>query len=295
MNGAPKQVLNVACGALSPRSVPATLAVYPERKWYIACSGDIAAIGGRTPNASAASIMMCLRVPHRALLRSPRDIGKGIGRPGVLREVVVVQVDPPRLGIHPDVLEDRPEHPRRPVDLRLHLLGEPDHLRVAAALEVEDPPVAPAVLVVPDQVPRRVGGQRGLPRPGKAEDDRHVVLVPPVARRAVHREDAPLRQEEVHHGEDRLLDLARVEGAADDHFLPAEVDEDEDLAAGAVHLGTGMETRRADHRELGNVGRQLLRVEDGAEHVAGEEALPRELRDDPDGQPVLLRRRRRCS
>ena len=32
MNGAPKQVENVACGSFTPISVPATFAVYPERK-----------------------------------------------------------------------------------------------------------------------------------------------------------------------------------------------------------------------------------------------------------------------
>ena len=32
MNGAPKQVENVACGSVMPTSVPATLAVYPEMK-----------------------------------------------------------------------------------------------------------------------------------------------------------------------------------------------------------------------------------------------------------------------
>ena len=37
-NGAPKQAEKVAEGSVTPRSVPATLAVYPERKWYIAWS-----------------------------------------------------------------------------------------------------------------------------------------------------------------------------------------------------------------------------------------------------------------
>src|SRR5204863_7542246 len=55
-NGAPKQVLNVAFGSVTPLSVPATLAVYPERKWYNAPSSDRRAMGGMTPKASAVSI-----------------------------------------------------------------------------------------------------------------------------------------------------------------------------------------------------------------------------------------------
>ena len=47
--GAPKQVENVAFGSVTPRSVPATLAVYPDKKWYIACAGDRRAIGGMIP------------------------------------------------------------------------------------------------------------------------------------------------------------------------------------------------------------------------------------------------------
>src|SRR6185503_10601724 len=55
-NGAPKHVLKVALGSVTPVSVPATFAVYPERKWYIAPSAVSLEIGGSTPNASAVSI-----------------------------------------------------------------------------------------------------------------------------------------------------------------------------------------------------------------------------------------------
>ena len=42
----------VTCGSEMPRSVPATLAVYPDRKWYIACSCVSSDTGGSTPYAS---------------------------------------------------------------------------------------------------------------------------------------------------------------------------------------------------------------------------------------------------
>src|SRR5690348_6397780 len=51
-NGPPKHGLNVACGSVTPISVPATLAVYPMTKWNIACSGVSFETGGNTPNAS---------------------------------------------------------------------------------------------------------------------------------------------------------------------------------------------------------------------------------------------------
>ena len=51
---------------------------------------------------------------------------------------------------------------------------EPDALGVAAAFEIEDAAVAPAVLVVADQPALRVGGKRGLAGSGEAEEERDV-------------------------------------------------------------------------------------------------------------------------
>src|SRR5207342_826102 len=64
-NGAAKQVENSGSTPTRPFSVPATLAVKPERKWYIACAGDSLAIGGITPKASAVRKMMFLGWPAR--------------------------------------------------------------------------------------------------------------------------------------------------------------------------------------------------------------------------------------
>jgi len=186
-----------------------------------------------------------LRVADGAVGGDPRDGGERVGGAGVFREGRVVQVDLAPLDIHPHVFEDRTEHPGRPVDLRLHPGGEVDHLGVAASLEVEDAAVAPAVLVVAHQGPLRVGGEGRLSRTGESEEDRHVPVVAPVAGRAVHRQDARRGEQVVHHGEDRLLDLARVQGSADQHLLAPEVDQDEDLAPRPVHLGAGVEAGRA--------------------------------------------------
>ncbi len=52
---------------------------------------------------------------------------------------------------------------RTPEDLRFALGGEIDRFRVAAALDIEDAVVAPAVLVIADEVPFRIGGECVLP------------------------------------------------------------------------------------------------------------------------------------
>jgi len=76
-----------------------------------------------------------------------------IGGPRVLGLLVRVVVGDPRPRVVDDVLEDRPEALRRRVDLGLRLLLDPDRLRVAPAFEVEDAAVAPAVLVIADEMP----------------------------------------------------------------------------------------------------------------------------------------------
>ena len=126
------------------------------------------------------------------------------------------------VGVDDDVLEDRAEHLRRRVDLRLAFGREVDDLRVAPALEVEDAVVGPAVLVVTDQRARRVGRQRRLARAGQSEEDRRVSVVGHV-RRAVHREHVAQRQQVVHDGEHRLLHLAGVARPADDRLVASEV------------------------------------------------------------------------
>ena len=62
-------------------------------------------------------------------------------------------------------------------DLRLGVGRETDRLGVAAALEVEDPLVAPTVLVVPDQQPLGIGRERRLARAREPEEDGNVSAV----------------------------------------------------------------------------------------------------------------------
>jgi hypothetical protein len=102
------------------------------------------------------------------------------------------------------------------VDVGLGILVEVDDLCVAAALEVEDAVVVPAVLVVADQKALRICGERGLAGSGKAEEDSRVLAVHIGVGRAVHGGDALERQIVVHHGEHALLHLAAVPGIQDD-------------------------------------------------------------------------------
>ena len=208
-----------------------------------------------------------------------------VGGPRVLGQRVIVQVEYPRIGVDHHVLEHRAELPRRGVDLRLCLLGQADHLGVTAALEIEHAAVAPPVLVVSDQRALGVGGQRRLAGARQAEEHGRVAVRPHVGG-AVHRQHVGLREQVVHHGEDRLLDLARVARAADQHHPAAEIEDDEYRGVRAVDLGVRVKAGALNDRELWFVVADRIQRR-AEEHVSREHAVPCVLRHDPDRNPVL--------
>jgi hypothetical protein len=153
------------------------------------------------------------------------------------------------VGPEDHVLEHGPETAGGGVDLGLVLGREPDDLGVAAALEVEDALVGPAVLVVADEPAVGIRRQRGLAGARQAEEQGNVAIVADVGR-AVHGQHPLQGQQEVHHREDALLDLAAVGRVADEHQPLGEVDDDGGVGAGAVDPRIGLERRRRDDREL---------------------------------------------
>src|SRR5205823_10640291 len=140
-----------------------------------------------------------------------------------------------------DVFQDRAKALGRRVDLRFGILVDPDRLRVAAAFEVEDAAVAPSVLVIADKAARGISRKRGLAGPAQTKEQGGVRTIRVCVGRAMHRKDVLRREQVVERGENRLLDLACVTGAADDDDPPAEVDQDERLTARAVSLRLGLE------------------------------------------------------
>src|SRR5260370_36801408 len=110
----------------------------------------------------------------------------GICSAGVFGLAVVVVIGNACVRIERHIFENAAEAQRVP-DLRFVFLRELDALGVASALEVEDAVGAPSVLVVADQVARRIGRERGLTRPRESEEQgTHPVM--PNAVRALHGE-----------------------------------------------------------------------------------------------------------
>ena len=181
-------------------------------------------------------------------------------------------------GVHDDVFHHRAEALGSGVDFRLGLGRQADHLGVAAALEVEDRGVGPAVLVVADQRAAGVGRQRRLAGARQAEEHRRVAFRPDVGG-AMHGHDAGRRQQIIEQAEDGLLHLAAVARAADEDELVGEGHRDHRLAAAAVARGIGAEAGQIDDRVVGGEAGELALV--GADqHRADEEVVPGEFVDD---------------
>ena len=94
------------------------------------------------------------------------NVVDGVGDTGVLGDGLVGEVDLAVL-VEGNVLEQRVAADGI-VDVGLGVLVEVDDLGVAAALEVEDAVVVPAVLVIADEQALGVGGQGGLPKFSRA-------------------------------------------------------------------------------------------------------------------------------
>jgi hypothetical protein len=140
------------------------------------------------------------------------------------------------------------------------------------------------VLVVADQLPLRVGGERRLARAGEAEEDRDVAVLADVGG-AVHRQHALERQRVVQEREDALLDLAGVVGAADHDLALGRVEDAEGAGARAVLLRVGLEARRVQDDRRRAEALELVRLRRD-EHRPGEERVVRHAGDHAQRDPV---------
>ena len=212
------------------------------------------------------------------------DRPQRVGGAGVLGEAFVIEVHPAGVGVEADVFQDGPKVAHRLPDQRLLFGPQPDGLGIAAALQVEDAVIAPSMFVIADQAPPGVGGEGGLSSAGQAEEQGHIAGGPHVGR-AMHTEHPLAREQVVQYGEDGLLDLAGVAGAADQDQAAAEVQDDEDLGMGAFLLRQSVEARCIEDGELRHVLLQTI-MREAQKQVAGEQTVPGVLADHPKGQPI---------
>ena len=211
------------------------------------------------------------------------DVFQRVGGTGVLGQGHVGVVGGAGLVIDDDVFQYRAELDGVP-DHRLVLLAQVDALGVAATFDIEHHVLAPAVLVVTDQVTGRVGGQGGLAGAGQTEEQGHVAVFAHVGR-AVHRQHVFFRQQEVLHGEHGFLHFTGVTHAGDKDLALGEVEDHTAVGVGAVTLRLALEVRGVQDLPLFLAARVVLLRAD--EHGVGEQVVPRGLRGHFYGQVMI--------
>ena len=219
------------------------------------------------------------------LLRRVRDEVDRVGTAAIFRQRVIVQVDLAAFLVDHDIFQHRAEPLGGGEDLRLGLGRQVDHLGIAAALEIEDRLVRPAMLVIADQGAAGIRRQRRLAGAAQAEEDGRVAVRADIGR-TMHRHDALGRQQIVEDAEHRLLHFAGIAGAADQDQLLGEVDRDHRLAAAAMAGRIGDEGRQVDDGIFGREVGQRLRL-GPHQQGADEQVMPGELVDDAHIDPIF--------
>ena len=221
------------------------------------------------------------------LLHDLLDVIDRIGDTGVLGHALVSEIELSGLVIDRDVLKQSISLDCA-VDIGFCILVEVDNLCVAAALEVEDTLVVPAVLIIADQQSLGICGKGGLAGAGQTEEDGGVLALKICVCRAVHRGNALQRQVVVHHGEHTLLHLTAVPGVDDDLLSGGDVEDNGGLGVQAelfvvLNLCLGCVVDDEIRLEVCFLFRSGL-----DEHISYEMCLPCNLHDEADSHSGVL-------
>jgi hypothetical protein len=141
------------------------------------------------------------------------------------------------------------------------------------------------VFVVAQERAVRVGRERRLAGSGQPEKHRDVVPIAHV-RRAMHRHDLLGRQHVVQIGEDRLLHLARIGCAADEHDAAAEIAGDHGLRPASVARRVRLERGQVDDREARRVAPQFPPIRPD-QQVADEQGVPSVFGEHPGAHAII--------
>ena len=161
-------------------------------------------------------------------------------------------------------------------------------LGVAAALDVEDAHVGPAVLVIADQKARGVGRKRSLAGARQAKEHGRLVRDGIHAGRAMHGQYVVLDgQQVIHDAEDGLFDLAGVAGARNQNHALLEVDDHRGTGVEALDGGIALVTRRSEHAEVRLASTSDFTGKWASEHLLNEERLAGTLAGDKQSARVV--------
>ena len=138
------------------------------------------------------------------------------------------------------------------------------------------------MFIVADELAVRIGRKGRLACARQAEEDSRFLGDRVHVGRAVHGQDAFVRQKVIHDREDTLLDFSGIARAGDEDHTGFIIDENGCLRVRAVDLGIALETRGDEDGEVWfTVLGQLFRCRPD-EEVADEETFAGQFIDDAE-------------
>ena len=149
------------------------------------------------------------------------NVADGIGSAGVFRYALVMEIH--FSGCINGHVFQQGVAMQGVINIRFGFFVQVDDLGVAAAFQIEDAVIVPAVLVVADKVTVGIRGQSSLAGAGQTKENCRVLTLQVRVSGAVHGSNALQRQVVVHHGEHAFFHLAAVPGVQDHLFVAGNV------------------------------------------------------------------------
>ena len=223
-----------------------------------------------------------LRMRRYTRLDGIRNIIERICRPGILRIPGIKVIRLPGCRVEHDIFQNGTITDCI-INERFRLERKPDTFCITAALNIENAMIAPAMLIITDKLPVRIRRKRCLAGTRKSKEQRRTAICADIGR-AVHRQDAFLRQNIVHHRENGLLHLTSITAATNEHHLFIEIQDDERLGMRMIQFRLSQYARHADDGKARQGLRLCLRFD---EKLLDKKMLPGLLIDELHLQPIV--------
>ena len=167
-------------------------------------------------------------------------------------------------------------------NLRLGIFAQMHTFCIAAAFNIKDAVLAPAMLVIAHQSTRAIGRQRGFARAAQAKEQRRIALGTHIGR-AVHGKNIMAGQQIIHNGEDALLHFAGIFTAANEHHLFRQIQNNKHFRMHAIQLCIGIHAGHAQHSKAFRIQRHLFIAN---KQIAYKKLMPSQLVDKMHRQTI---------
>jgi len=180
-NASPKQAEKVGCGSVTPRSVPASLAVNPDRKWYLVCSFVRFWYGRKnTKSIGTKKNYFIGMTTFWNRFYNILNVVYWIWNPGVLSYRAIIEIYL-AIFVNGNVFKQSITF-NGIVNVGFSIFIEVDNFGIASAFEIKNTIIVPSVFVITDKQAFGVGRECVLPVPDKPKENSNIPVFAHVCR-----------------------------------------------------------------------------------------------------------------